>query len=268
MSWLSYHIYPLETPDVFLVRALKPFLENNVWPIKGARAFYIRYTEEKGAHIRLRLRGTPDWMEASLQPAFETWIAERGRCEIVDYVSEPERFGGEAALNWAEEHFHISTRVALDCISKPTYTYGDTMFDSLKMLASAAFAAGLDHHQTSSYFERLFDQWLPVFFRPAENEDPERFFSDIKMEFAQSFKEQKDNLSSALADHWKMQQSGKFDKKRPEWLRWLRGNELIFNGLGDDLEKALPNLLHFHNNRMGINNQDEVYLNYLLSKAL
>lgn len=253
---------------MFLVRALKPFLENNVWPIKGARAFFIRYTDEKGSHIRLRLRGEQAWVENSLQPAFEQWFESRGTCEKADYTAEPARFGGEEPLTWAEEHFHISTRVALECISKPAYTYGDAMFDSLKMLATAAFAAGLDANQTASYFEQLCDQWLRVFFHPPENEDPNLFYEAIKADFALAFKSQKENLGSALYDHWKMHKTGKFDKKQPEWLRWFRGNELIINGLGDHLEVALPNLLHFHNNRMGINNQDEVYLNYLLAKSI
>lgn len=62
--------------------------------------------------------------------------------------------------------------------------------------------------------------------------------------------------------------NGKFDEKQPEWLRWLRGNELILKGLGNNLDRALPSLLHLNNNRLGVTNPDEVFLCYLLSRAL
>ena len=51
-------------------------------------------------------------------------------------------------------------------------------------------------------------------------------------------------------------------------MRWLRGNQLVLPEFGDQLEKVLPSLLHLTNNRLGLSNQDEVYLNYILSKVI
>ncbi len=269
MIWLSYHFYPLETADAFLTRALRPFLEQYIWPTKGARAFFVRYDDERGPHIRLRLRGEAEWVDETLHPAVEGWFRERGERIEVPYQPEPERFGGEEALAWAEEHFHVSTRVVLDRLNQATYTYGDAMFDGLRMNAIAAYAAGFDRERAAWYFGQLCEQWLPLFFRPAEGLPPDAaFFSAIKEEFEARFDRQKEDLRDTLAGFWKTLETGKFDEKQPEWLRWLRGNELILKGLGNNLDRALPSLLHLNNNRLGVTNPDEVFLCYLLSRAL
>lgn len=44
--------------------------------------------------------------------------------------------------------------------------------------------------------------------------------------------------------------------------------QTIFSKLGGGLESTLPTLIHLTNNRLGINNVDEPYLAYVLSKAL
>ncbi len=264
MTWFSIHLYPADTQDVFLARALKPFLEQYIWPQKDARAFFVRYHDDKGPHMRIRMKGEDAWVEETLRPAFEDWFQGRGEWQAVPYDPEAARFGGEAALAWAEEHFHVSTRVALDRIAKDQFTYGDAMFDSLRLHIITAFSAGFSRERLRWYFGELFNQWLPLFF-PSENPAME---TEVMATFDKLFAPQKDNLTATLDAIWTSLDQEQYDAIQPEWLRWLHGNQRIVKGLGDDLEKALPSLLHLTNNRMGINNQDEVYLNYILSKAL
>ncbi len=269
MTWLSFHFYPLETTEVFLVRAVKPFLEQFVWPVKGARAFFIRYEDEKGSHIRLRIRGESDWLAEILQPTLEGWFADRGTCEMAPYEPEKERFGGDEPLALAEEHFHVSTRVVLDRIGRGVYTYGDGMFDALRMHTITAFAAGMGREKAAWYFAQLCEQWLPVFFRPAAGAPLDAdAVGAIRDGFENGFVPQQETLRSTMRELWKALETEKFDTKQPEWLRWLRGNQLILDGFGENLDKALPSLIHLTNNRLGITNQDEVYLNYILSKSL
>lgn len=263
--WLSFHIHPLETLDVFLARGVRPFLEQHIWPTKNTRAFFIRYEDENGPHIRLRLRGD----EAVLRPALQGWFDERGTVEELPYTPEPERFGGEERLQWAEEHFHLSTRVVLDRLNGP-YTYGDAMFDALRMHVITAFAAGWDREKSSWYFENLCRQWIDLFFQPARagaNGEPE-WRESLLEDFEASFIPQREELRLVVVELWTALEKGKFDQEQPEWLRWLRGNQIILPEFGDDLEKSLPSLIHLTNNRLGINNQDEVYLNYLLWKTI
>jgi thiopeptide-type bacteriocin biosynthesis protein len=264
MTWLSIHLYPNDTQDIFLARALKPFLEQYIWPKKEARVFFVRYHDEKGPHVRIRLKGEAAWIEEMLRPAFEGWFADRGEWGEVSYEPEANRFGGEEALAWAEEHFHISTRVTLDRIAKEQFSYGDAMFDSLRLHLITAFSAGFSRERARWYFGELFNQWLPLFF-PSDDAD---MAGEVTAAFDKIFDPQKEKISTTLDAFWTSLEQEKYDNKQPEWLRWLHGNQLIAKGLGDDLEKALPSLLHLTNNRMGINNQDEVYLNYILSKAI
>lgn len=267
MNWLSYHVYPLETADVFLARALRPFLEKHVWPEKSARAFFVRYADDRGAHIRLRFRGEAEWLENTLQPVLFQYFENRGELVAATYEPEPERFGGPDALAWAEEYFHQSTRVVLERLNREQYTYGDAMFDALRLHVITAFAAGFDTKKTGWYFGQLCDQWLPLFFKPEEVADGADWQGEVKVGFERQFAPQRFPIVDALDRFWKDLKKGKIDKENPEWLRWLRANELILKGLGDDLEKALPSLLHLTNNRIGIQNADEVYLNYILGKA-
>jgi len=266
-NWLSYHIHPHETLDVFLVRSVLPFLGQHVWPEKGKRAFFIRYEDEQGPHIRLRLRGEEDWL-ADMRPVAEEWFADRGNLELFPYQPETERFGSPEALPWAEEYFHLSTRVVLDRLNRP-YTYGDAMFDALRMHVITAFSAGWNREKSGWYFDQLCTQWMDLFFQASEKTTGTTDWQQsLRADFEQSFAPQQEELRLVVSELWDALKKDQHDPEQPEWLRWLRGNQMILKELGDDLDKALPSLLHLTNNRIGINNQDEVYLNYLLAKTL
>lgn len=267
MTWLSIHFYPLENQDVFLVRGLRPFLQQYIWANRGTRAFFIRYQDDRGPHIRIRMRGEVGWMEETLRPAFVGWQEGRGEWEEVRYAPEIERFGGEEAIAWAEEHFHLSSRVALERLAREQRSYGDTMFDALRMHTITAHAAGLNQEQTVRYFGQLAEQWLPLFFAPEGKGDAD-FFSEIKAGFEKNFAPQKEELRATLLELWKALDTEKFDKKQPEWARWALGNQMILKELCGNLDRALPSLFHLTNNRLGLSNPDEVYLNFILSKTL
>ncbi len=266
MTWLSIHFYPLETENVFLVRAVKPFLEQYIWPQPGARAFFIRYDDEKGRHIRLRLRAEAERIEETLRPALAGWFEGRGESIETAYQPETTRFGGEQGLAWAEEYFHVSTRVTLERLTREHHTYGDAMFDALRMHAITTFAAGFDREKAAWYFGRLCEQWMSTFLGDSLAEPAAR--NQLKADFARSAENQQGELQAVLDELWKSLEGGKFDKNQPEWVRWLRGNQLILPEFAENLEKVLPSLIHLNNNRLGVNNQDEVYLNYLLGVTL
>lgn len=268
-SWLSIHFRPLETQEVFLTRAFKPFLAHYIWPNKGTRAFFIRYEDESGPHLRLRFKAEPAWLTDTLLPAFESWMSDRGSWTRETYQPAPDRFGGLEALVWAEEHFHISTRVVLDRLSGDLYTYGDAIFDALRMHLVMGFAAGMKKSDVKIYFERLCLAWLPVFFRTNDqNQSAKDLRENVLEDFEKSYASQSAAIAQALQQFWEELEKNKIDKNQADWLRWIRGNELTLQGMGSALDKALPHLLHFNSNRLGINNQDETYLNYILSQAL
>jgi thiopeptide-type bacteriocin biosynthesis protein len=268
-TWLSLHLYPLEAPNVFLTRALRPFVERHIWATSGARFFFVRYEDEEGEHLRLRFRGEAAWLEETLKPALNELLAGRGVWKKVPYEAEAERFGGPEALAWAEEHFHLSARVALDRLARPEYTYGDTLYDALRLNTIMLHAAGFARERASWYFGQLTDQWLPLFFQPEKtNGNDPSWQQDVKAQFETSFLAQEADLRPVMDALWDALDAGKTDAKQPEWRRWHLGNEMILNELGPNLDKALPSLIHLHNNRMGVANPDEVFVSYVLSRAL
>jgi thiopeptide-type bacteriocin biosynthesis protein len=266
-QWLSYHLYPLETPDVFLARAVRPFLETTVWPVKGTRAFFIRYEDEKGPHIRLRIRAEADWMEDTLRPVLEGWFADRGEMIASVYTPEPDRFGGPEGLLWAEEHFHVSTRVVLDRLNRP-YTYGDALFDALRLQTILAYGAGFSREKAGWYFQKLAALWTPAFFKSEQDLPEAALQEEVFSHFEGVLKPQEAALRGAIDALWKALDKTDFDNTQTEWVRWLRGNQLILPEFGDQLEKALPSLIHFTNNRIGLTNPDEVYVSYILGKII
>jgi thiopeptide-type bacteriocin biosynthesis protein len=267
MPWHSFHFQPLETQDVFLVRALRPFLQQYIWPQRGARAFFLRYQDENGPHLRIRFQADENWLQETLLPAWEGWMQDRGNRQPADYLPEIERFGGEESLALAEEHFHLSTRVVLDRIAREQFTYGDAMFDALRMNAIAVHAAGLKQDEAARYFARLTEQWLPLFFGGEDAADND-LNASVLAGFEKNLAPQRDELRQVITELWKALDKESFDKKQPEWARWALGNRMILPALGQQLDRALPSLLHLNNNRLGINNQDEVYLLFILSKII
>ena len=264
-NWHSFYIYPLDTLDICLLRAVRPFLAQYIWPETGARAFFIRYEDADGPHLRLRLRGEQPYMEQTVIPAFYRDFEGKGTIKEVPYVAETARFGGEESMALAEEHFHISSRVVLERMARQPYVYGDAMFDAMRMQLIVYSAAGFDDKKIASYAADLLEQWLPLYFQGEAGTDWEH---EIKAAFGQHFTPQKAALKGVLDPFWYDLQKGRVDMDQLEWVRWVRGNQLIFKALDSDAEKILPSLLHLNNNRLGINNQDEVYLNYIITEVM
>jgi thiopeptide-type bacteriocin biosynthesis protein len=264
-SWISYHFFPKEKPDQFLAESLHPFLTEYIWYNNGKRAFFIRYGDQTGPHIRLRFKGEPEWISNDLKPEFEKYFSKKGTWTEVPYEQEPEKFGGAEALALCEEHFHISSRVVLDRLSRDNYEYGDALFDALKLHTAAAFAAGLSREAAAIYFDRTCNNWTASFFSPTDdNTTTDALITAVREDFATTLEPQRTFMRDAILQYRVSLEEGQYDPKQPEWLRWLRGNEMIFKDLGGNLDKTLPHLLHLTNNRLGINNHDEAYLMYVL----
>jgi thiopeptide-type bacteriocin biosynthesis protein len=267
--WKSWHLVPNDVEDVFLVRVIKPFLRDVVWAEPTARAFFVRYHDETGPHIRLRIKGRENWFETKAIPELILYLERKCKFSEAIYTPEPDRFGGEDALLYAEEHAHLSTKVVLKRISRVPYVYGDAMFDTLRLQIMTAHAAGMGIEDTKQYMRRLRDSWAPAFIHDVDgNKLTPEGFSDLVETFQEQLEPQREKLTKSLADVWYYLKQGLFDEKQAEWQAWHQGNRLVFKNLGAHTETALPQLMHLHNNRMGIPNYDEVYICHILSEVL
>ena len=275
-SWYSIHLTPKNEHNSFLVDTYLPFCEQFIWSMRGVRTFFIRYEDQNGPHLRLRFKGDTEWLEKTLQPAIQQQFKKKGTWTVVPYQGEIERFGGAENLAWAEEHFHISTRVVLARLSRPNHGYGDALFDGLKMLVMAGFAAQLSKADMAQYYDQLCNQWIKAFFLPSEGISEGELLAAVRVDFNATMEPQfsflQDALSQVLIDLEGMESGtnpeNNYDNKQPEWLRWLKGNQLILKEVGTQKEILLPHLLHLNNNRLGIINQDEAYMLYVLASIL
>ena len=264
-TWESLHLAPEKAPDVFLTTVYKAFVAEHFWQVPGRRCFFIRYHDETGLHLRLRFKAEADWMANRFPALFQKAFKRTGEWTAVPYQPETERFGGPEAMAWAEEHFHISTQVVLARLARGERDYNANVLDALKLHTAVGMAAGLTAAEAKSWFAKLSEQWIAMFFTPAEPDmGAAELLEAVQTDFQEILAPQADFLADALLQVRKDWEAGIFDKSQPEWLRWYRGNEIILPELKEQKAKALPSLIHLTNNRLGINNQDEAYLMYVL----
>ncbi|MFD7078998.1 lantibiotic dehydratase [Streptomyces sp. NPDC059918] len=118
-GWLSLHVQVPGPRQDAALRRLADTLAG-LPPQDAARCFWIRYaTPGFGPHLRLRLGGRPEVLEALLRPAAEGWARElhdlglAGTARWEPYVPEVERYGGPACLAAAEAVFAADSALAL-----------------------------------------------------------------------------------------------------------------------------------------------------------
>ncbi|MEU9505929.1 thiopeptide-type bacteriocin biosynthesis protein [Micromonospora sp. NPDC048170] len=117
-DWISFHTYATSVP------ALQPVLESVVAPFvaglseHGAlvRWFFIRYRDQNGPHVRLRVGGPLDLLAD---------VQRHGLVELADvrvrlYAPEYDKFGGPGGVAAAERLFHAASEAALGCFG-PDY---------------------------------------------------------------------------------------------------------------------------------------------------
>jgi thiopeptide-type bacteriocin biosynthesis protein len=130
-EWLFVQLYPggwelLDSTVLDIVRlAAREALDlgADCW-------FFLRYTDIRGPHIRLRVRATTDVLNAihqhwrgAMAPRLEQQAqALRARVPpsllYAPYEPEVEKYGGRAGVELAEAAFQVSSRAALDLLAR------------------------------------------------------------------------------------------------------------------------------------------------------
>ena len=270
MEWSSYYLYPNSTLDEFLIKEVKPFLESNVWGVKNTRAFFVRMHDESGEHIRLRIGGAPEWLQVTLEPRLKEHFEKIG-CKIKEVAYEPEveRYGGVQNMNIAELQFHLSTWAVLHLLQTDKISYNDKLFQAIRLHIFSAHTLGMNTTKVAAYFMHLCNLWLPIYFVPVDKEIPEhQIVSDVTANFEMAFSKQK-GISQTFLGLWESLNLNAQEKEDLISQKWYAGNKLLLQTLKSeaDKEKILASLIHMTNNRLGITNQDEVFVNYLIGKS-
>ena len=327
--WLSAHLYYNEPWETFLTEAVNPYIQSVLKTGIAQSYFFVRYWE-KGPHIRLRFRGESSELQEVLKPNlvehfsayFDVNPSERTEPEypkgfpseylwlpnnsirFEKYEQEYKRYGGNKGIALAEEQFQISSDTVLDYFDKDAETdahsYHEVLGAAIRLHLSFAYSIGLENQEMVSFFEMIFENWLPKAFEIFEDNAPDNQIIGKMREtvglFSDSFESQKEDLipfhSSLLND---LKSGEDFDSAT--FNKWIKENQRLSLKLSEVAETGIlstrtdpyimseslskklsesdqllwnifADYVHMTNNRLGILNQDEAYLAYLIMKSL
>lgn len=323
-KWLAAYLYYGEPWEKMLTEAVKPFVEKIMSENLADQYFFIRYWE-KGPHIRLRFKGDIEILESKVKPRltahFEAYFksnpSERNEPEwlktaesehqwypnnsiqFIDYEPETERYGGPVAITVAEEQFQASSDAVLAVIgeSVDSWEYDRALGAAIQMHLGFSYGLGMSLKEMQSFFEMVFESWLPrayyFFEKEITQEELDRRKKETLEAFALNFENQKESLLPFFKTVWgAMNQNQEFEQ---EWLNnWIdqmsgigekilqiqtehalippkRHQKIEHTGFSDmqhDRWLIYDSYVHMINNRLGIMNRDEGYLGYLIKESI
>jgi thiopeptide-type bacteriocin biosynthesis protein len=282
--WLSAHLHFDEAPSLtpFLVSHLWPWLQQQQQDDSLKRFFFIRYGEG-GPHVRLRLLveevQMATWRARVSQLAQDT--AKSGLENHVIWLPyEPEllRYGGHDAIHWAEAQFEASTIAVLEQLSEhQPVSYDQLTLLALQLHTVMAAGFGISTQEAAVLFKRTMMQWLPFalkLFCEAEAIAPDQAAEEKLLDrFENMYLAQAEGIQNFIVEIW----------QQPQLLEtWFKRNQLIFQKLLElqlqlatkeaSLSRAawpvFSSYIHMTHNRLGLANEDEAYIGYLLWRVL
>ncbi len=290
--WLSLHIYHGEDPygadlDRLVVFAVAPLVEQLEAEGWIERFFFVRYRDPR-CHLRLRLKlRPPARIEATservravavalAQAAFERGVAP-AEVRRIDYVPEWRRYGGKQGVGVAEEHFHLSSRIALEMLAA---TVGQDISRRLgkAVLLAVLLVRGLDpaRHAVTGFLRWYSENYLRYLMPLQERREA---FRDRLAELAAGEGGlDGEALAAGLETLLAVAEAGQ-GLGVPLLDRWTTGcaaaigrlRELAVKGALDEgtgLKSIIASYLHMHHNRLGVAIPQEVYLTHLAADAL
>jgi hypothetical protein len=211
----------------------------------------------------------------------------------VKYEPETERYGGPEALHIAEELFYYSSRAALDIISKNKYRgYTDSLSAAIQLHVSLVKSFRIPVESIPLFFDMSCNLWISkTFMDPFKVIAPKTYMrrkaGTLKI-FAGLYEAQKENLILFVKTLWECLSPGNMDSRSAVY-RWYRDTFKIYkalNALNENGKLKMPPLafkhekqvsntpiwyildsyIHMINNRLGVSNQDEAYISYILKE--
>lgn len=261
-SWLSAYLYYDEPWERFLTEAVLPYAEIVEQTGIAESWFFIRYWD-RGPHIRLRFKTSPDIIEKMLRPNLEEhflnyfdsapsfrtdppyptripdsykWLPNNS-VQYDVYLPELDRYGGEEGMRIAERHFAISSKTILQSMEAAgaKWSYDDALGTAIKLHLSFIHTAGLDKNAATSFLKFFFQNWLPhsISMNP-EKLDP-LTFQEMKKETLQQYEDafqlQKESLVPYHRILWNGLQQDVNDFGEVLLSKWVKDNKMILGDL-------------------------------------
>ncbi|MBX7150181.1 hypothetical protein K1X84_00975 [bacterium] len=237
-------------------------------------------------------RYEPEWIKQL--PPEKAWFPNNS-IQWVDYEPEIERYSGQAGILIAEKQFEISSKVVLSIIEENrSWSYDSALGAAVQLHLGFAYAMGMSLYEAKYFFSVIAEGWMSSAVGhslSAENFQEKK--NEILKVFEEHFNKQQSELIpfqqtlwEALIDHADFEQAWLND-----WLHGMKGILTELNGLYSKNKLIFPksfrindqidvpskrqllwsiwtSYIHMTNNRLGIQNQDEAFLGYLLKRSL
>ncbi len=202
-------------------------------------------------------------------------LATNNSYEYVPYEPEWERYGGPAGVALAEEHFHISSRIALKAISESnSHVHSSLLGLSMQLMLHLAWTFTDDNKEVENFFRFYSERWQTMDYTPGNTAGIERKFERQKAVLlnhvleARCIHREQDRVQSPVLSHWL------------KHARWLRENIRAVYAAGkleldppaqseaEAVTRLLTSYIHMMNNRLGVLIREEVYLSHILVRTL
>lgn len=273
-KWLALHIFYSGNANELLTVAIKPFIDQ--WKSHLAVFspwFFIRYWEG-GSHIRLRLNADLNFHEQIVKSGtieFFNLIYPTFKIEkvlIVEYVPELTRYGNAESMPWAEKHFAASSAYVLNWLGTKKDEPQITL-QAIQLHLLLLFCSQWPLEKLIQVSELFVNGWLPRLYRKELPVADEKTY--WLMQFGQTFSKAKVTICLAA----KIFHESFFHENLSDELANYKfvNTEMLhqYYQLGfqpDKLMKIISSMMHMTNNRLGISNQEEAYLMYVVGICL
>jgi len=202
-------------------------------------------------------------------------IAPNNSYSYNPYKPEYDRYGGKHGIALSEEHFHVSSTIALESLrDSNSHVRTSTLGLALQLMLHFALVFYKEKEQVIEFFTHYAKRWHAMSVPKGFNEGCDRLFEAQAPRIMAHFS-QVQRIHACL----ETTETGVLSK----WLRhayWLRERiadlysegKLELNPAPESLDVAIRRLLtsyvHMMNNRLGVLILEEVYMSHLIIRAL
>lgn len=234
----------------------------------------------------------PAWVSAL--PDNQKWIPNNS-VQFIDYEPEIERYGGPEGILISERQFEYSSRCVLEMIRETgQWEYSRALGAAIQLHIAFSHAMNMRLNEAIAFYERLSNGLLPFLIGSEADSAAVKLKTEtILTSFDKRFADHRDVLVPYCQTLWQgLEDNAEFDEVTLN--DWIWNMSLIHSRL---LEARRENCLiipawfsvspaidvpqerhrlwflyssyvHMTNNRLGILNQDEAYVAYLISRCL
>ncbi|GGH06110.1 thiopeptide-type bacteriocin biosynthesis protein [Pedobacter zeae] len=260
-KWLSLYIFYNENADGLLKELIYPFIRqwHRPW-------FFIRYWEG-GNHIRLRLKAAENEHEAIIK-ALSLDNAAVTRILTTQYEPEIDRYGNDESITWAEQYFECSSQYILNWLVKREINQS-VIAQAIKLHLTLLHTLKWDDEALVELCNFFLAGWLPKLYNPADPKEKQRIF--WLNQFEKVFVPVKNQTLQACSQFWQQLNSPVAELNLMEYL--LKTTGVISSYQKMDFEKkkmfqVISGFMHMNNNRLGISNDEEAYIMYVIRACL